>query len=80
MAQIKVRDIDDWIVDVLKDNATDVGQSLEEHLRHVLKDAALANQYRFAKEQAVFLHEMAEKHGTLPDSTDGIREDRQKRK
>ena len=76
MAQIKVRDVDDWIVSVLKDNATNSGQSLEQLLRQLLKDAALADQLRFAKEQAVRLNEFNEKFGTLSDSMEGIREDR----
>ena len=76
MAQIKVRDLDDWIVNVLKDNATNAGQSLEQHLRQLLKEAALADQMLFAKEQAIHLDEFHSKFGTLADSTEGIREDR----
>ncbi len=76
MAQIKARNIDDWVVDVLKDKATRSGCSLEQYLRHLLKEAALDDQLQFAKEQMAFLGRSAEKFGTLPDSTEGIREDR----
>ncbi len=76
MAQIKVRELDDWIVNVLRDQAINSGQSLEQHLRQLLRTVALDDQLRFAKEQAVFLDDFNEKFGTLRDSTEGIREDR----
>ncbi len=76
MTQIKVRDLDDWIVNVLRDNALNAGCSLEQHLRDVLKDAVLASQLEFAKEQAKHLSEFEQKFGTLPASTEGIRQDR----
>lgn len=77
MAQIKVRGLDDWIVSVLQDNASHDGQSLEQHLRGVLKEAALESQKRFAAEQFEHLAAFEAKHGLLTDSTMGIREDRE---
>ncbi len=79
MAQVKVRDLDEWIVNVLRDNALNSGHSLEQHLRILLKDAALASQLEFAKEQAKHLVVFEEKFGTLPDSTEGLREERWQR-
>lgn len=79
MAQIKVRELDDWIVSVLRENASLEGQSLEQHLRDLLKEAALANQKRFAEEQLAHLSAFESKHGVLPDSTPGIRSDRELR-
>jgi len=76
MEQIKVRQLEDWIVGVHRDIAQESGQSLEQHLRDVLREAALASQRRFAEKQAVHLHNFEEKFGVLPDSTEGIREDR----
>ena len=76
MAQIKIRELDDWIVGVLRDKALAEGHSLEQHLRDVLKDVALDAQMRFAEEQAKFLVEFEEEFGVLPDSTEGIRQDR----
>ena len=77
MPQIKVRDLDEWIVNVLRENALNSGHSLEQHLRDVLKDAALASQLQFAKEQAKHLVAFEDQFGTLPDSTEGIREGRE---
>jgi plasmid stability protein len=77
MAQIKVRDLDDWVVHILRDNALSAGHSLEQHLRELLKTAALADQKRFAEEQLRHLAEFKEKHGELTDSSAGIRADRE---
>ena len=77
MGQIKVRQLDDWIVGVHQDMAKQAGYSLEQHLREVLRDAALANQRRFGKEQAMHLLNFKEKFGVLAESVEGIREDRE---
>ena len=77
MSQIKVRNLDDWIVDVHRDQATAEGVSLEQHLRELLKDSALASQRRFAEEQVAYRKEFSEQFGVLPSSTDGIRQDRE---
>ncbi len=77
MAQVKVRDLDDWIVHILRDNALSSGHSLEQHLRDLLKSAALADQKRFSEKQKRHLSEFKEKHGVLADSAVGIREDRE---
>jgi plasmid stability protein len=79
MAQVKVRELDDWIVSVLSENASLEGHSLEQHLRGILKEAALANQKRFAKEQLEHLAQFEAEHGMLTDSAPGIREDRELR-
>ncbi|MEZ6104433.1 MAG: hypothetical protein R3E01_36310 [Pirellulaceae bacterium] len=77
MAQIKVRDLDDWIVNVLRDHALSSGNSLEQHLRDVLKNAALANQKSFAAQQLEHLAAFKQKHGIIADSTPDIRQDRE---
>lgn len=76
MGQIKVRQLADWIVGVHQDMAADAGQSLEQHLRDVLRETALESQRRFGREQAEQLAIAKEKYGTLPDSTEAIRKDR----
>jgi len=77
MAQIKVRELEDWILSILRENASLEGHSLEQHLRDILKEAALANQKQFAEEQLEHLSSFEAKHGVLIDSTLGIREDRE---
>lgn len=76
MGQIKVRQLADWIVGVHQDLARDAGQSLEQHLRDVLRDAALRSQRRFGKEQAEHLMRFKDAFGRQTDSTESIRDDR----
>jgi len=37
MAQIKVRELEDWILSILRENASLEGHSLEQHLRDILR-------------------------------------------
>ncbi|MCA9215595.1 MAG: hypothetical protein KDB27_21165 [Planctomycetales bacterium] len=76
MGQIKVRQLEDWVVSVHQDLARLAGQSLEQHLREVLRESALDSQRQFGREQMQHLAQFKEIFGTLPDSTEGIREDR----
>ena len=76
MGQIKVRQLDDWIVSVLQDMAKESGQSLEQHLRIILREMALESQREFGREQAKQLQEFKKEFGTLQDSVEGIRKER----
>lgn len=74
MGQIKVRHLDDWIVGVHQDMAKLAGHSLEQHLREMLRHAALSAQQQFAGEAAEHLSKAEEKYGVLPNSVDTLRE------
>lgn len=76
MGQVKVRELEEWIVGVHRDLAMQAGQSLEQHLREVLKDSALMSQRKFAREAAQQLEAAHQKYGMLPSSIDLIREQR----
>ena len=77
MGQVKVREIEEWIVGVHRDLAMQAGQSLEQHLRDVLKESALESQRSFAREAAEQLDAARKKYGVLPSSVDLIREQRE---
>ena len=77
MGQIKVRGLDEWIVGVHRDMAAEAGQSLEQHLRDVLRELVLESQRRFATEAAEHLDEARRARGVLASSVDIIREQRE---
>lgn len=76
MGQIKVRNLEDWVIGVHRELASQSGQSLESYLRDMLEDAALRGQRQFADEREAALEQFAGKYGIVADSTEGIREDR----
>ncbi len=77
MGQIKVRNLDDWIVGVHRDLADRIGCSLEHHLRAVLKQSALDSQRAFAQDSLEQLDKARKKYGVLPSSLDLIRDQRE---
>lgn len=79
MADVKVRKLDDWVVEAIKARARRAGRSLEEELRRVITDTALKAQHEFADRSAAWRKAMRRKHGTFSDSTPLIREDRDTR-
>ena len=74
MGQIKVRQLDDWIVGVHQDMAKLAGQSLEQHLREMLRQAALSARQQFAGDAAEHLKKAEARYGVLPNSVATLRE------
>ena len=76
MANLTIRNVDDSVVERLKDKATQRGRSLEAELREVLKQAA--NQRTRAEMLAAAdrIAAMTPKGVKQTDSADLIREDR----
>ncbi len=79
MTEVRIRNVDDWVVDWHRQQAKREGQSLESALRTVITQAALATKRAIAEEMRAGLEEMRAKHGTFSDSTPFIREDRDRR-
>jgi plasmid stability protein len=79
MADVKVRRLDDWVVEHHRHQAAQTGRSLEEELRRVLTEAALAKRKAWAERLRAVRHEMHERYGDLPDSVGLIREERDHR-
>jgi plasmid stability protein len=79
MADVKIRRLEDWVVDTHRALAEADGISLEEELRRVVTEAALKPQHEFARKVRALKDQLREKYGEMPDSTPLIREDRDRR-
>lgn len=73
MGEIKVRRLEDWVIDVYRHRAARSGQSVEEEVRQALKADALKAQHAFARESRARLEEMRAKYGDSFDSVALIR-------
>ncbi len=76
MSDVKVRNLDAWVVDHHKRSAKAAGRSLEEQLRHVLKESALAPRKDFAQRVKRRLARLRAKYGAMPDCAPGISAER----
>lgn len=80
MPEIKIRKLPDWVVDTFRLRAENAGRSLEEELRLLLTETALKPKQDLAMELAAFRKMLERKYGTLRDSAEGIRQDRETRR
>jgi plasmid stability protein len=76
MADVKIRKLDDWVVESFRARARQAGRSLEEELRQVLTEAARERRRRFADKLEAYSEQLRSKYGEMPDSTPLIREGR----
>jgi plasmid stability protein len=76
MTDVKIRKLDDWVVESFRARAKQAGHSLEEELRQFLTEAARERRRRFIAELDELNAGLREKYGELPDSTPLIREER----
>jgi hypothetical protein len=76
MADIRVRKLDDWVVEVHRRLASGEGSSLENHLRVLLTEAAIKSQLLFADRAEARLKSLQASHGALTDSSELIRQER----
>jgi plasmid stability protein len=79
MADVKVRNLPDWVVASFRNKAQHEGRSLEEELRMLLTGEAMKRRQETISKLKKFRDKMRKKYGELSDSTPGIREDRQAR-
>jgi hypothetical protein len=79
MGEIKIRKLEDWVVEAHKARAAMAGRSLEEELRLVVTRAAEPSKDDLMARVTEHQRYMREKYGVLPDSTPLIREDRDRR-
>jgi plasmid stability protein len=79
MTEVRVRNVDEWVVEWHRHQAKLEGKSLESELRQVLTEAALAKRRALAEEMRAGLEDLRAKHGTFSDSAATIREDRDSR-
>jgi plasmid stability protein len=79
MADVKVRNLPDWVVTSFRNKAEHEGRSLEEELRMLLTDEAMKRRQEIFRKMKAFQTKLRKKYGELSDSTPGIREDREAR-
>ncbi len=81
MAEVKVRQLPEWVLEAHKHQARNMGISLEQHLRTVITESARADRLSFLQiAKACRENLKGELGGTLPDRTaDLIREMRDER-
>jgi plasmid stability protein len=79
VTDVRIRKLDEWIVDSLRRQARAHGQSLEALLRELLRQEAMRPKQALAGELHQMQEELREKYGTFSDSTALIREERDRR-
>ena len=79
MTDVRVRNVDDWVVELHRNRAKLEGRSLENELRQVLTDAARAKKQALAAELRAAVKGLHDKYGVFSDSTIGIRAERDAR-
>ena len=79
MSELRVRNMEDWVIAELKAQAKARGHSLEEEMRERLTELALRPRQEMAERAARLREAIAREHGLLPDSAAAIREDRDAR-
>jgi plasmid stability protein len=79
MPEVKIRKLPDWVIAAFRLRAENAGRSLEEELRILLTEAALKPKQDRAAELACFREMLRRKYGSLRDSTEDIRHDRETR-
>jgi hypothetical protein len=80
MSEIRVRNLEPWVVDFLRDRARAEGhQHLESFLREHLREEAMRKRREWAARLKARQDEFRQKYGVRPDSTPGIRQDRDER-
>ena len=73
MADVKVRKLEDRVVEFHRRRAAKAGRSLEAELRKVISDATLAPKREFAKRVKQRIARLRAEYGEMPDSGPGIR-------
>lgn len=79
MTEVRIRKVDDWVVEELRKQARLKGQSLEGTLRDLLRQEAMRPKQELANELRQMQEELRKKYGTFSDSAALIREDRDAR-
>ncbi|HTU22711.1 MAG TPA: hypothetical protein VMG10_32020 [Gemmataceae bacterium] len=79
MSDVRVRNLDSWVVDWFRAQAKQHGSSLEGELRRILTEAVVAKKRAMTNEMRSQLDVLRKKYGTFSDSAIGIREDRDAR-
>lgn len=79
MGDVRIRNLSDEAVEQWKARARSQGHSLQEELRELLEAEAFRPRRELVRRLRAFQDGVREKYGELPDSTPGIREERERR-
>jgi plasmid stability protein len=79
MAELRIRNVEPWIVENLRTLARDHGHSMEEEIKDLLRDKAIERKQKMVAEMQTLIDDMRAKYGELSDSAVLIREDRDER-
>lgn len=79
MSEVRVRNLDSWIVAQLRDQARRNGRSLEAELRDLLRREATRPKQELAADLERMRSELQARYGMVSDSAADIREDRDRR-
>jgi plasmid stability protein len=79
MAELRVRNIDDWVIETLRARAKRHGHFLTDEIRDILRDEAVRPRREFAAEARAGRETLFDQHGLFPDSAAEIRQDRDQR-
>ncbi|MGE0722934.1 MAG: hypothetical protein AB7O45_01095 [Alphaproteobacteria bacterium] len=79
MADVKVRGLREDVVEFHRAQAQAAGRSLEEELRRLLTDTALAQRAEAIRELNEGREKLRKRYGVFPDSTEIIRAERDER-
>lgn len=79
MAELRIRNLDEWVSSWLKSQAKLHGRTLEKELRELLTETARTQKERVAQDLLENLTQLEQKHGLFTEGTAGIREERETR-
>lgn len=79
MTEVRIRNVDEWVVESLRHRARANGQSLEGALRDLLRQEAMRPKLELAQRLRQMRGELHQKYGTFSDSTALLREERDAR-
>ncbi len=79
MTEIRVRDMDEGTIEILRARCEREGRSLASMVREVLTAEAMRPRREILSRVTAWHEKLTEKHGKLPDSTPDIRADRDRR-
>jgi plasmid stability protein len=79
VTELRIRNVEDWIVETFRTMAKQNGRSMEAEIKELLRKSALHPREELAKELKAMNRELQEKYGLFSDSANLIREDRDER-
>ncbi len=79
MAEVRVRNLEEWVVELLRTRARRHGRSLEGELRLLLSEEAMRPRLQAAERAEALREAIRQESGQLPNSAALIREDRDTR-